>query len=699
KQEAARLAAKKQRPAQKTKRVKTNVAQKLVAAAEAFIADNPLAAEQPPAPEQAPTRKRKPKVAKAKRALPPSKKGAKRVKALPASEAEDAKIALPPAEEIPASEEEPAIDVTVTDETPASEMPGGETVASEAASSETPTGEETPGAEVESAEEPAESPVTEDETEAGAQETDVAPAAVVSPDAVPTIEETEDGSDETADAEPPAGEPAVTPVAKKKKKVAGAKKGAPKKGKPKHAAKRKRVTWRSKRVLIPTIVVASLIAIYVAGCAFFSTHVLPGTTVAGEDMSFKSRNALAQRLGELEDSYTLTATHQDFSVDVPGRDVSLTGDYDAAAKSLIKEQKAMSWPTLLFVPKEAGDLGLTYNEEALVEIVTAAVDTYNENKRAPLSATLEYDEGLGRFVVVDEQPGTALSSESVATSAGEGLKRMDANLELTDEALAQPALTADSAHMKEALNDANRWFELTIPLTLKDKKVTEVTSDLLASWLHLNKDLTVKFDETKIKEWVDEKLWKDVDYADSDGLNVLNTEKFAPQLIKALQNGETKALELPMNHVDKYLPYGPNTDNSKWISSQGRYIEVDKSEQIAVLYSEKGDILWESEVVTGNQLTGQDTPEGVFAIYAKESNYTLVGFDNDGDGLPDYEHDVSVWLPFVDTIGLHDATWRGEFGGYIYTYDGSNGCVNLPLYSAEALYDMTHVGEKVIVKS
>jgi len=48
-------------------------------------------------------------------------------------------------------------------------------------------------------------------------------------------------------------------------------------------------------------------------------------------------------------------------------------------------------------------------------------------------------------------------------------------------------------------------------------------------------------------------------------------------------------------------------------------------------------------------------------------------------------------------IGLHDATWRSKFGGKIYTYDGSHGCINMPKASAYELYDLIQVGDCVVI--
>ena len=48
-------------------------------------------------------------------------------------------------------------------------------------------------------------------------------------------------------------------------------------------------------------------------------------------------------------------------------------------------------------------------------------------------------------------------------------------------------------------------------------------------------------------------------------------------------------------------------------------------------------------------------------------------------------------MPFDGGIGLHDASWRSEFGSDIYLYNGSHGCVNLPYDAAKIIYENTVV--------
>ena len=100
------------------------------------------------------------------------------------------------------------------------------------------------------------------------------------------------------------------------------------------------------------------------------------------------------------------------------------------------------------------------------------------------------------------------------------------------------------------------------------------------------------------------------------------------------------------------------------------YVEISLSGQHIWFYKD-GKLIIDSDVVTGNVSAGHTTPPGVFRLNYKERNAVLKG--------EDYETPVSYWMPFNGGIGLHDATWRTEFGGDIYLTSGSHGCVNAPL--------------------
>ena len=101
-------------------------------------------------------------------------------------------------------------------------------------------------------------------------------------------------------------------------------------------------------------------------------------------------------------------------------------------------------------------------------------------------------------------------------------------------------------------------------------------------------------------------------------------------------------------------------------------------------------MVFETDFVSGSMSSTPDcvTPPGVFGITYKTTNAVLRG-----NG---YETPVTYWMPFHGNYGMHDATWRTEFGGDIFMTNGSHGCLNLPLDSAATIYSYMYEGYPVI---
>ena len=117
------------------------------------------------------------------------------------------------------------------------------------------------------------------------------------------------------------------------------------------------------------------------------------------------------------------------------------------------------------------------------------------------------------------------------------------------------------------------------------------------------------------------------------------------------------------------------------------YVEISISQQRMWLYKD-GKVIVDTPVVTGTK-GSMDTPKGYFTIYSKAKNTTLYG--------PGYASPVDYWMAFSGGCGIHDASWRSSFGGSIYTYNGSHGCVNTPYNAVRTIYNNTSVGTPVIV--
>lgn len=113
-------------------------------------------------------------------------------------------------------------------------------------------------------------------------------------------------------------------------------------------------------------------------------------------------------------------------------------------------------------------------------------------------------------------------------------------------------------------------------------------------------------------------------------------------------------------------------------------------------YLQNGAVVFESDVVTGKNST--ITPPGVYTILEKLSPTVLVGNIDPVTKEPEYRTPVTFWMRVTwSGIGFHDATWQPAFGGDVYLWNGSHGCINMPYYSAQELYSLIQIGVPVVI--
>jgi len=120
------------------------------------------------------------------------------------------------------------------------------------------------------------------------------------------------------------------------------------------------------------------------------------------------------------------------------------------------------------------------------------------------------------------------------------------------------------------------------------------------------------------------------------------------------------------------------------------FIYVNKKKQHVYVYKD-GKVVKETDCVTGT-LGVYDTPSGVFTVteISPQGKYLR------GDGYCTW---VDHWYRLTNSgVGLHDADWRGSFGGNIYKTAGSHGGINLPEKFADWLESFIIYGTPVVIK-
>lgn len=446
---------------------------------------------------------------------------------------------------------------------------------------------------------------------------------------------------------------------------------------------------------------------YGAGLYYFRDHFLPNTTVNGRNVSLMGRDQVADEISSSTDGYRQTITAGGFGLTVTASDIGLVTDGDAAADEALSQVDVYQWPYLAL---RGTDLevtqGVSYDRDKLSELVGAAVDAHNAEAEQPQDATWTYDQDSGAFEVKPEVEGDVVDRDTVVAAATEGVDALS-DATTCDTARVEPSRRSDDATLQGAVEQANAMVSATVPLTYQGTVKASVGHDQLASWVSIGDDLSVTIDQDAVASYVATTVAPAVRSEDEDNTYSVAKRDLTGRLVSSIEASDGESVEIPVTKTAKPkkaetsstdTTSNKSTSSGSYEAGLGSYVDVDLSNQYARLYDASGNVLWSSNIVSGNSSEDRSTPTGTYAINAKSTDVTLVGADEDGDGEPDYKSHVTYWMPFIgNSVGLHDATWRGSFGGSIYQTDGSHGCVNLPYAKASELYGLVSVGTTVRV--
>ncbi len=263
-----------------------------------------------------------------------------------------------------------------------------------------------------------------------------------------------------------------------------------------------------------------------------------------------------------------------------------------------------------------------------------------------------------------------------------------------------PAVTQDDPEMNHTMNAYNSYCGAVITYTFGDEKRV-VDWDTVRQWLvigetdyHIDEEaarsyvtgLAADYDTLYYSRSFQTSVGTTIHYESSDyGYQIDEEAEFA-QLMADLDSNTAVTRE-PVYSVSGFSRNGRDDLN-------GNYVEVNLTAQHIWLYR-NGEVVVESDIVSGLPRDGRETATGVYPIAFKAGPYNLKGGGGSGSGGWDVM--VQYWMPFFDGQGLHDASWRSSFGGTIYQSDGSHGCVNLPTNVAGTIYSNVDAGFPVVL--
>ncbi len=448
---------------------------------------------------------------------------------------------------------------------------------------------------------------------------------------------------------------------------------------------------------------------YLITAAVFSNKFLPKTYINGINVGSMTRQEAHDTLlaNSTMDNLVLTNANGEEFV-IPSADFNAKYSLSETALDEAFSENRFGWPGKLFGKSEyTVDYDFTYSEEAL-DILIAGTDwgdAVSEDAYIKMNDNKTYE-------IVPETIGDAFDHETLMTYVHAQLAEDMTSIQMLDSGCYTPYLAEIKAEdLQSELEICNRFAACVITFDFADRKEV-VYGDQIAEWVHkdnngsiaISEDGNVIFDSIAIAAYVEElgekynTFYKSRTFKSTlDGIITvpwtdlslygwyIDVDETVAMIQEIVQKGESVTVE-PI-YTKEGTGYCRETNDIG-----DTYIEIDISAQ-HIWYYVDGAVYMESDCVTGTETDpSRRTPRGIFKIWSHESPRVLGTMEVQG-----YEVLVSYWMPInYGGIGLHDMN-RGAWGGSIYMYNGSHGCINLPYKFVKDLYNATENGIPVIV--
>ena len=310
------------------------------------------------------------------------------------------------------------------------------------------------------------------------------------------------------------------------------------------------------------------------------------------------------------------------------------------------------------------------------------------------------------FVIEPETKGNEIDISVILKAAEEAVENDENEIDAEKlNAYSSPKVLSDDEDLKKKMDELNGYLKAVITYNFTGSTLV-IDRMRLINWLGKDDDGNYYYDENLWESNIVGFLNEMETYLEKEP-NVWQFDATGVGTVTV--NGGTYKRTLNRDaeseRIKKYLKEGANITLSPILVAAGdetqnhglgnTYVEIDISRQHLWAY-DHGTLYMECDIVTGKPTADRYTPDGVYYVYYKTQNTTLKG-EVQEDGSYEYESPVSYWMPINGDIGMHDASWRGTFGGSEYISNGSHGCINMPVDMAPVLYNWITSDVPVVV--
>lgn len=442
--------------------------------------------------------------------------------------------------------------------------------------------------------------------------------------------------------------------------------------------------------------IIALIGVYLYGENYYSKHFLKGTVINDIDVSKMTVQELNARVRQYNLEITERTSDGEYVKEViTGDEVGLEINSMNRLDTIFKNQKNGKWigsKGANYTIEDFVKYDENYFKESMKFLKCFSAEFVVKPQDAKIS---EYNTETKSYELQEEIQGNAVDKKKVKKLISQHILELNSKLDLEKEdCYKKPNITKEDESLNALIDKLNQYVNVSITYTFGDQKEV-VDGNLINQWIQVDDEQNIILDTNYVDEYVAslrkkyDTIFRPRKFQTSYGKEIslskgdygwwMNYQQESKELAEMIQQGQSG--ERTPVYRQTAAQYGENDYGDT-------YIEVNLTAQHVFFYKD-GELVFETDCVSGNSSKGNSTREGVYGITYMQRNATLKG--------EDYETPVSYWMPFDGNIGLHDATWRGEFGSEIYKSTGSHGCINLPYKIAKDLYGYVKQGTPVIV--
>ena len=452
------------------------------------------------------------------------------------------------------------------------------------------------------------------------------------------------------------------------------------------------------------IILVSLMGTYIGLAIYYHNAFAYGTWINGVYCTGKSIGDVNDELAQGFSYEGITIHDKDGNqYKIAAEDIGYRFDFVKALELYRQQQNAWVWIDSLFHEENASlSPVVSYDARALEEILQELPFLETARKQDPEELKVLIIKTKQGYELVNERTDI-LSSQEAEAAVIKAVENSQAEVFLEAEGCYHDLeLTGQMEDTLKLWEKVKLFQQCGIVYQMGEERIP-VDASVVCDWIKLEEDGSFALDEQGDLQLREDAVEEFVDALAKEYDTVGGSRQFKATRGEIVTvEGGIYGNKLDQKAETEYLReaflagrqevHEPVYTQKAW--RQGKddigstYVEVDMGEQMMYYYVDGVQKL-STPVVTGNTSRRMGTPSGVNYVYLKQKNRVLRG--------PGYASPVDFWMPVKGGIGIHDASWRSNYGGTIYQTNGSHGCINTPRDVMVEFYDSVEVGTPVVM--